>query len=171
MYKKSEIRETLKSIQINKKNFEKDIIQKINKITENRVICAYISIYNEPNILDYINNPKTLCTTFIDSEKNIKISKLQKPLIRNSFGVLQPKKFIEIDEVDIFLIPGLAFDLTGTRLGRGGGIYDMLLSNYLNSLFIGVTFDEYIFNQLPKDDHDINMHALLTPTRFIELNI
>ena len=122
----------------------------------------------EPDILNYINNTSTLCTTFIDKKDNIKISILEDPLVKNKFGVLQPKKLNEINEVDIFLIPGLAFDLNGTRLGRGGGVYDKLLANYTNSYFIGVTYEEYIFDNLPIENHDIKMDALITPSRFIE---
>lgn len=168
MFKKSEIRELINSKQIKKKSFETKIIQRILQITKNKVVCTYIPFGKEPNILNYINNASKLCTTFIDNKGKIKISILEGSLVKNKFGVLQPKSFSEINEVDIFLIPGLAFDLNGTRLGRGGGVFDKLLANYSNSYFIGVTYDENVFEKLPIEDHDIKMHALLTPSRFIE---
>ena len=168
MFKKSEIRELINSKQIKKRSFEKKIIQRILEKTKNKVVCIYIPFGKEPDILNYVNNASTLCTTFIDNIDKIKISILEGPLVKNKFGVSQPKTLNEINEVDIFLIPGLAFDLNGTRLGRGGGVYDKLLSNYLNSYFIGVSYDEYIFENLPIENHDIKMNALLTPSRFID---
>ena len=168
MFKKSEIRELINSKQIKKRSFEKKIIQRILEKTKNKVVCIYIPFGKEPDILNYINNASTLCTTFIDNKDKIKISILEEPLVKNKFGVLQPKKLNEINKVDIFLIPGLAFDLNGTRLGRGGGAYDKLLADYSDSYFIGVSFDEYIFENLPIENHDIKMNALITPSRFIE---
>jgi len=168
MFKKSEVRELIKSKDFKIQSFDKKIIQRIFEITKNKVVCTYIPFGKEPDILNYVNNASTLCTTFIDNIDKIKISILEGPLVKNKFGVSQPKTLNEINEVDIFLIPGLAFDLNGTRLGRGGGVYDKLLSNYLNSYFIGVSYDEYIFENLPIENHDIKMNALLTPSRFIE---
>ena len=168
MFKKSEIRELINSKQIKKRSFEKKIIQRILEKTKNKVVCIYIPFGKEPDFLNYINNASTLCTTFIDNKDKIKISILEEPLVKNKFGVLQPKKLNEINKVDIFLIPGLAFDLNGTRLGRGGGVYDKLLADYSDSYFIGVSFDEYIFENLPIENHDIKMNALITPSRFIE---
>ena len=167
-FKKSEIRELINSKQIKKRSFEKKIIQRILEKTKNKVVCIYIPFGKEPDILNYINNASTLCTTFIDNKDKIKISILEEPLVKNKLGVLQPKKLNEINKVDIFLIPGLAFDLNGTRLGRGGGVYDKLLADYSDSYFIGVSFDEYIFENLPIENHDIKMNALITPSRFIE---
>jgi len=168
MFKKSEIREHINSKQFRKQSFEKKIKQKLLEMTKNKVVCTYIPFGKEPDILNYINNASTLCTTFIDNKDKIKISILEEPLVKNKFGVLQPKKLNEINEVDIFLIPGLAFDLNGTRLGRGGGVYDKLLADYSDSYFIGVSYDEYIFENLPIENHDIKMNALITPSRFIE---
>jgi len=168
MFKKSEIREHINSKQFRKQSFEKKIKQKLLEMTKNKVVCTYIPFGKEPDILNYINNASTLCTTFIDNKDKIKISILEDPLVKNKFGVLQPKKLNEINEVDIFLIPGLAFDLNGTRLGRGGGVYDKLLADYSDSYFIGVSYDEYIFENLPIENHDIKMNALITPSRFIE---
>ena len=168
MFKKSEIREHINSKQFRKQSFEKKIKQKLLEMTKNKVVCTYIPFGKEPDILNYNNNASTLCTTFIDNKDKIKISILEEPLVKNKFGVLQPKKLNEINEVDIFLIPGLAFDLNGTRLGRGGGVYDKLLADYSDSYFIGVSYDEYIFENLPIENHDIKMNALITPSRFIE---
>ena len=76
-----------------------------------------------------------------------------------------------IDDVDIFLVPGVGFDKKGTRLGKGSGIYDKLLSNYLNSTFIGVTDKNHLVEHIPYEDHDIQMHGLLMHDEFIDINL
>lgn len=64
--------------------------------------------------------------------------------------VLDPKK-----EFDCILVPGLAFDARGARLGRGGGFYDKLLEKHKDIPTIGVCFKEQIsLKELPLEPHD-----------------
>ena len=76
-----------------------------------------------------------------------------------------------IDKVDIFLVPGLGFDKKGTRLGKGRGIYDQLLSRYSKSTFIGITDKNHLINEIPSESHDIQMHSLITHDEFIEVDL
>ena len=69
------------------------------------------------------------------------------------------------------MVPGVGFDKKGTRLGKGRGIYDQLLSNYLDSIFIGVTDNNHILDYIPLENHDIQMHSLLTHDEFIDINL
>jgi 5-formyltetrahydrofolate cyclo-ligase len=58
--------------------------------------------------------------------------------------------------VDLVLVPGLAFTSTGLRLGRGGGIYDRLLStlNSEKSLTMGICYENQIVDSIPVEKHD-----------------
>ena len=78
---------------------------------------------------------------------------------------------IRDSHVDIFLVPGVGFDKKGTRLGKGSGIYDKLLSNHLNSTFIGVTDKNHLVDHIPFENHDIQMHGLLMHDDFIDINL
>jgi 5-formyltetrahydrofolate cyclo-ligase len=83
-------------------------------------------------------------------------------------GVWEPPDTLEVCHIapDVVLVPGVAFDRFGNRLGRGGGYYDRLLSGTA-CLKIGVAFDEQISRDvLPVEAHDIRMDALVTPTYF-----
>ena len=71
--------------------------------------------------------------------------------------------------VDIFLVPGVGFVKKGTRLGKGSGIYDKLLSNHLNSTFIGVTDKNHLVDHIPFENHDIQMHGLIMHDDFIDI--
>jgi len=68
----------------------------------------------------------------------------------------------------LILIPGIAFDLHGRRLGRGKGFYDRLLTE-IRGVKCGIAFDEQIVEKIPVEPHDVRMDFILTPTRFAEI--
>ena len=99
----------------------------------------------------------------------MKICIYEEPLEKNSFNVFQPINLKIINKVDIFLVPGLGFDKKGTRLGKGRGIYDQLLSCHSKSTFIGITDKNHLINEIPSETHDIQMHSLITHDEFIDV--
>ena len=70
--------------------------------------------------------------------------------------------------LDLILVPGVAFDLRGRRLGRGKGFYDQLLAS-ARGMTCGVAFDEQIVPEVPVEPHDMHLSCILTPTRWLEL--
>ncbi|AIZ46345.1 5-formyltetrahydrofolate cyclo-ligase [Deinococcus radiopugnans] len=80
------------------------------------------------------------------------------------FGTLQPPADapeISLDTIDAVLLPGLAFDVWGVRLGYGGGFYDRLLPAF-SGLTVGVIADSLIVPELPAEDHDCPVAWLAT---------
>jgi 5-formyltetrahydrofolate cyclo-ligase len=75
---------------------------------------------------------------------------------------------VALNRLDFVLVPGIAFDLRGRRLGRGKGFYDRLLTD-VRGKTCGVAFDEQIVPEIPIEPHDIPVHCILTPTRWLEL--
>ncbi len=69
--------------------------------------------------------------------------------------------------VDLVVVPGVAFDVTGTRLGQGGGWYDRYLAATPTSRRIGVCFEVQIAEWLPRDAHDVPVEAIITEHRVI----
>lgn len=87
------------------------------------------------------------------------------------FGVREPASHcvtVPLNQLDLILVPGVAFDPRGNRLGRGKGFYDRLLAD-TSGIRCGVAFDEQIITEIPVEPHDIPMHCILTPTRWIRL--
>ena len=87
-------------------------------------------------------------------------------LKRHRFGMLEPlpsAKRIDPSEVEVILVPGVAFDHKGSRLGYGGGFYDHLLPLASQAVCIGVTFEELVLDAVPMDPWDCNMAWLVTP--------
>lgn len=73
------------------------------------------------------------------------------------------------EELSVILVPGIAFDSTCARLGRGAGFYDRFLADpQIRAVKIGVAFDEQIVDAVPMDRWDVRLDAVVTPTRVFE---
>lgn len=71
-------------------------------------------------------------------------------------------------DIDVMLVPGIAFDEHGNRLGQGGGYYDRYLPHMRpDALTIGIAFDEQIVDEVPHRPHDRSVGYVVTPTRLI----
>lgn len=86
------------------------------------------------------------------------------------FGIREPLTScpeISLNLADLVLVPGVAFDLHGRRLGRGRGFYDRLLAG-VTGIKCGVSFDEQIVSAVPVDPTDAQVNLVVTPTRWIK---
>lgn len=89
-------------------------------------------------------------------------------LVREGRVVPQPMvtdaRSLPIEEFQLFLVPGIAFDHSGNRIGMGGGYFDRLLSYTSSTAFItGLAYDFQVVTHLPSDIHDIPVHDVVTP--------
>lgn len=76
---------------------------------------------------------------------------------------LDPATLVPLEELDLLLVPGLAFSAAGARLGRGGGYYDRLLADpRLRCPRIGVCFADQVLEDLPLEAHDQPVDGLVT---------
>ena len=170
MLKKIDLRKKLKGISLVNADYSQIVIDRLQNIIKDKIVCTFIPLENEVNINMHLKGQSVLATTCIQ-DGEIKICIYEDPLEKNSFNVFQPINLKIIDKVDIFLVPGLGFDKKGTRLGKGSGIYDQLLSNHSNSTFIGITDKNHIVNRIPSESHDIQMHILITHDKFFEVDL
>lgn len=87
----------------------------------------------------------------------------------NVFGIAQPEKetacFARPGEIDIFIVPGLAFDAEGNRVGFGKGYYDDLLAEAPDALKIALAYDFQIMDKIVPERHDIKMDMVVTPKK------
>jgi 5-formyltetrahydrofolate cyclo-ligase len=95
----------------------------------------------------------------------------EKELELGQYGIREPNERCTIApllRLDFILVPGVAFDLHGRRLGRGRGHYDRMLAAARGTT-CGAAFDEQIVREVPVEPHDVHLNCILTPTRWIEL--
>jgi 5-formyltetrahydrofolate cyclo-ligase len=88
-------------------------------------------------------------------------------LVRHRFGMLEPAAdlpTVEPATLDVVLVPGVAFDRQGGRVGFGGGFYDGFLPT-TNALRVGITYDDCLVDAVPCDEHDQKMDWIATPTQ------
>ncbi|WP_069997525.1 5-formyltetrahydrofolate cyclo-ligase [Cellulosilyticum sp. I15G10I2] len=67
---------------------------------------------------------------------------------------------------DIIIVPGLAFDLQGNRIGYGGGFYDKYLKSYPEVYKLGICMDFQLFNQIPAEVFDVKIDGIVTETSY-----
>jgi 5-formyltetrahydrofolate cyclo-ligase len=75
---------------------------------------------------------------------------------------------VALNRLDLVLVPGVAFDLQGHRLGRGKGYYDRLLTN-VRGVKCGIAFDEQIVDAVPVGPLDVHLDFIVTPTRWMKV--
>jgi len=93
-------------------------------------------------------------------------------LAPGTWGILEPKpdKLRPVDpaDLDLVLVPGVAFDEQGNRLGYGGGYYDRFLARLRpDALAVALAFEEQILEDVCPEEHDRQVHAIITDQRSI----
>lgn len=91
-------------------------------------------------------------------------------LAPGAFGILEPsgRRLVALAELDVLVIPGVGFDLTGHRLGYGKGYYDRVLAGCCPALErIGFAYEFQVVEQLPAAGHDCRLTQLVTEQRLL----
>lgn len=173
------IRERIKSHSGLEKSRKSDIIKQIlfneEVFKRSDVVMFYVSLKDEVNTLSMIDEAlemgKRICVpVIIKEEKRLiagEIKDRKKDLESQHFGIYQPKpgkvKEVPLKNIDLVVVPGVAFDSNNVRLGRGHGYYDRFLSRLSkDTLTIGLAFDFQVVEHLPKDSHDIPVWKTIT---------
>jgi len=122
-----------------------DVIKSKLERNKNLKIGAYHPLPDEPDITPLFNLDHSWYLPRIsDSEKKqMKFFHFHKntQLQQGTYGIYEPEPDTELNEpLDVLLIPGLAFDLTGYRLGRGQGYYDRHIEDLSAKTVMGITF-------------------------------
>lgn len=126
--------------------------------------CVFCARTGEPDLLTPWPPHKTLVFPRIEGTRlSLRIVRKREELVRGVFGIWEPSGDAPLVETmpSIILVPGLAFDKAGGRLGRGRGYYDRLLAA-TPGFRLGVCFDDQIYSSVPQESHDMRMDALLT---------
>jgi 5-formyltetrahydrofolate cyclo-ligase len=104
--------------------------------------------------------------------KLMKVDAFEQELIPGPRGVLEPDasrcKVVPMDRIDIAILPGLAFDEKGGRIGMGTGYYDRLIPRLdITTRKVALTYKEQIIPQVPMESHDKHVDIIITDKRII----
>ena len=165
----SELEKLKKSAIIKDRLFKEEEFKKAN------TVMFYVSLKDEVNTFSMIDEAitagKRVCVPVIlkEDRKLIagEIKDRKEDLESQHFGIYQPKagrvKEVPLCDIDLVVVPGMAFDKNNVRLGRGHGYYDRFLCSIPNKTkTIGLAFDFQVLENLPKDSHDIPVWKTIT---------
>lgn len=135
--------------------------------------CVYRPMRGELDVTSIVHHRADVAwfTTRTVDRTTLTIHPIDSEYETHPFGYRQPisgSPEIEAVEIDVWLVPGVAFDGQGNRLGHGMGYYDRLLSRTRpEAQLIGVTSERRVFPSIPHDHFDIPMDAIVTEERVI----
>ncbi|MDZ4993059.1 5-formyltetrahydrofolate cyclo-ligase [Clostridium perfringens] len=185
--------ELRKEIKLKRENLDKNIKlradEKIRKslfeseiYKNSKVVFIYVNMDSEINTIDIIKElltsdktiavPKVIPVSLKERQmKALKINSLLQLNESGAFGILEPSVECEdiSEDVDLIIIPGLAFDINGNRLGYGGGFYDRFLRKYPNSKRVALCYDFQIFDEIPHEFFDEKVDLIISEEKIISL--
>lgn len=88
---------------------------------------------------------------------------------RGKFGIPEPTTPEFQGKIDVIIVPAVAFDRAGNRLGRGGGYYDRFLKKQPHATLIGVGYDFQLVDEIPVRKHDQKVHRIILPSQTIQV--
>lgn len=147
---------------------------------EAEIVCTYVSYRDEVETLGLIRDllargrRVAVPAHFLGTGGPMCFAEVRdwSELSPNRFGILQPARegarVLPTDSIPLFLVPGLAFDRAGRRLGYGLGFYDRALAGAdAEAVKVGLAFTIQILDHVPTVAHDVPMDLVATEGRMI----
>lgn len=147
----------------------KSILSKLenNKaFIEAKTVMLYSSLPDEVYTHDFLekwrNEKKIILPTVVgDDIIPVELSR-DTEFATGDFNILEPQNEEYTGDYDLIVVPGVAFDRNGNRIGRGKGYYDRFLCKHLDVYRIGICFDFQVVDEVPTEDNDIKMNEVIS---------
>ena len=130
-------------------------------------ICMYMPSFGEADISeifsDCLKSGKKVCVPVVVSDSELALSLADGRFKKGRYGISEPEnpQYVSFSSPNLILVPGLAFDRSGNRLGFGKGYYDRFLA-HADGLKVGVCYGFQLIKKLPAGEHDISVDAVIT---------
>lgn len=141
----------------------------------NTILC-YSAIQNELSCDKIIetawNDKKKVCLPKVMDQNRIEIYEINvwNDLEKGAYGILEPiphaKRKVNPLNIQLVLVPGIAFDVSGYRLGYGGGYYDRFFATYPDLIKVGLTYERFFVSTVYPEPHDQPVDYLVTEDGF-----
>lgn len=134
-----------------------------------RVVLLYWSMDDEVQTHDSVERwyrEKTVLLPCVDGD-DLRLRQYTGPdcmVAGEQFGIGEPtgEEWTDLDAVDLIIVPGVAFDRKGNRMGRGRGFYDRMLKSTPKAVKIGLAYDFQMMDEIPVEPHDVPMDLILS---------
>lgn len=129
-------------------------------------ILMYHSLPDELSTHDFLNKWAGRKSFFLPRVNGVNLEILpydQSRLELGSFHIEEPtgNDTVEPSEIEMVVVPAVAYDRRGNRLGRGKGFYDRLLKN-TRAAKVGIGYDFQLIDEVPAEPHDVSMDIVIT---------
>lgn len=146
-------------------------VQSLEIFQQTKTIGTYMPLPDEVDVTPLFQDPEHqfFIPAFDETLATYRMAQYMPELKKGKFGIPEPEHPVWAgpDEIDLILVPGIAFDCSGNRLGRGGGFYDRLLPQY-RAIRVGVCFSFQILEKIPPESHDCRMDLLVTDSKILK---
>lgn len=144
-------------------------LQQVAELQRAQVVMAYCALPDEVALDQLMARWQEAGKTIIlprvtsDTEMEVRTFRGTQDLAVGAFGIMEPTGpvFSDLEQIDAIIVPGMAFDRRGHRLGRGKGYYDRFLARVPHAYKIGVCFSHRLLDSVPTDDNDICMDRVM----------
>ncbi|MGN0282320.1 MAG: 5-formyltetrahydrofolate cyclo-ligase [Prevotella sp.] len=176
MIQKSELR---KIVRLRKREFDQRQLAELSlaimarlkaepHFAQAKTVMLYAALPDEVDTTTLLKNTegKTIILPKVtgDTTMETRLFRRWEDLSEGKFNILEPNGplFTDYEAIDVVVVPGMAFDRDGNRLGRGKGYYDRFLTELPDHIYkIGVCFDFQKFDHIPADDNDVAMDIVV----------
>lgn len=183
MKDKKELRKTILDLRNNmttdkvleKSNIIIDKLISIEEYKKSKTVFIYMDFKNEVSTIGLIkkmlDGKKSVVIPYTDTVNTViipvEIKDVDNDLKISSFGYLEPKiekiNEIELDKIDLIIVPGVVFDKCLNRIGFGKGYYDRILNKKRHDAkAIAIAYEFQVLDEIPFEEHDIKMDMIIT---------
>ena len=168
-----------RNAQADKESLSQTILERFVALPEYaaaKVVMYYVDVRSEVRTRHYLpealKHDKTIIVPYcVDGELELFHLTSMDELAVGMYKILEPKaelrtvaeKHVKPEQLDLVMVPGVAFDRTGARMGHGFGYYDKLLQHArTDAPLIALAFECQLFPEIPTQAHDIFMDRIIT---------
>jgi 5-formyltetrahydrofolate cyclo-ligase len=140
-------------------------------LTKATRVAAYVAIGTEPSTASAVAPLREVMLPILlpDNDLDWGVGAVGAPSTRGLIEPVGPRLGVDaIADCDVVLVPALAVDHAGNRLGRGGGSYDRALRR-ATGLTVAVLYDDELVDAVPTEPHDVRVGAVVTPAGLVLL--
>lgn len=137
-----------------------------------KTVLCYSALPDEPQLQKLIDEAlaegkRVFLPVVIGDDLVIRQYKGHRQMAKGAFHIMEPTgenvPREQYNDIELAIVPGMAFDKDGHRLGRGKGYYDKLLPRLTKAVCVGVCFPFQYFSEIPHEAHDVGMDLVVTP--------
>lgn len=153
-------------------------LESLEEFKRSKVISIYVSMREEVQteriILNALNTGKRVLVPIVaPRNKHLEFSEIHtlSELAQGHFGIQEPKtefvRPVDLSRAEVIIVPVVAWDERGFRIGNGGGYYDIALGPLKENLTVGVAFEAQRVEKVPEEKHDVPLKMIITESRIL----